>query len=217
MLKQLKYVDLDGITNLNLRGVVRVLCMFTRGCITSFLLGRPVFLARGASIENIRYLRGKGILKAEEQVTIQGASTRGVTLGCGVSLGAFSQLRPSSQYGGLLGEGCSIGDGSTFGPYAYIGCAGFIEIGSNCMFGPRVSLIAENHVIPDGGQALKGAGVIRKGIRVGNDCWVGANTVILDGAYIGDGSIIGAGAVVRGVIPPNSIAVGIPARVIKTR
>jgi len=191
--------------------------MLTRGCIPSLRLGRPIFLGRGARVENTRYLRGDGILKAEEQVTIQGASTRGVTLGRGVSLGAFSQLRPSSQYGGLLGEGCSIGDGSTFGPYAYIGCAGFIEIGLSCSFGPRVSLIAENHVIPDGGQALKGAGVTRKGIRIGNDCWVGANTVILDGACIGDGSIIGAGAVVRGVIPPNSIAVGIPARVVKTR
>ena len=217
MLKPFKYVDSDGNAKLNLRGIVRVLCMLTRGCISSLRLGRPVFLARGASIENPRYLRGNGILKAEEQVTIQGASTRGVALGRGVSLGAFSQLRPSSQYGGLLGEGCSIGDGSTFGPYAYIGCAGFIEIGLNCSFGPRVSLIAENHVIPDGGQALKGAGVTRKGIRIGNDCWVGANTVILDGACIGDGSIIGAGAVVRGVIPPNSIAVGIPARVVKTR
>lgn len=217
MLKPFKYVNSDGSTKLNLRGIARVLCMLTRGGVASVRLGRPVFLGRGARVEHAGYVRGQGILKAEEQVTIQGASTRGVTLGRGVSLGAFSQLRPSSQYGGVLGEGCRIGDSSTFGPYAYIGCAGFIEIGSSCMFGPRVSLIAENHVIPDEGQALKGAGVTRQGIRIGNDCWVGANTVILDGACIGDGSIIGAGAVVRGVIPPNSIAVGIPARVVKRR
>lgn len=212
-----KYTDSNGNAKLNLRGIVRVLCMLTRGSMASMRLGRLVFLGRGARVEHARYLSGRGILKAEEQVTIQGASTRGVTLGRGVSLGAFSQLRPSSQYGGLLGEGCIIGDGSTFGPYAYIGCAGFIEIGSNCMFGPRVSLIAENHIIPEEGQALKGAGVTRQGIKIGNDCWVGANTVILDGACIGEGSIIGAGAVVRGVIPPNSIAVGIPARVVKRR
>lgn len=217
MLKPFKYTDSDGKTKLNLRGIARVLCMLTRGGVASLRLRRPVFLGRGARVEHARYLRGRGVLKAEEQVTIQGASTRGVTLGRGVSLGAFSQLRPSSQYGGVLGEGCSIGDGSTFGPYAYIGCAGFIEIGTSCMFGPRVSLIAENHVIPDGGQPLKGAGVTRQGITIGNDCWVGANSVILDGACIGDGSIIGAGAVVRGVIPPNSIAVGVPARVVKRR
>lgn len=217
MLRLLKYTSSDGKANLNLRGIARVVCMLARGGVTSIRLNRPVFLARGARVEHARCLRGRGILKAEEQTTIQGASSRGVTLGRGVSFGAFSQLRPSSQYGGALGEGCLIGDGTTFGPYAYIGCAGFIEIGSNCMFGPRVSLIAENHVISDEGQPLKGAGVTRQGIKIGNDCWVGANSVILDGACIGHGSIIGAGAVVRGVIPPNSIAVGVPARVVRKR
>jgi len=217
MLKTFKYTNVDGQTMLNLTGITRALCMLIRWSNASIRLARPVFLGRGARVERSQYIHGTGILKAEEYVTIQGISSRGVKLGSNVSFGAFSQLRPSSQYGGMLGEGCIIGDGTTFGPYTYVGCAGFIEIGSNCMFGPRVSLIAENHVIPEEGQTLKGAGVIRQGIKVGSDCWVGANTVILDGASIGDGSIIGAGAVVRGVIPPNSIAVGVPARVVKRR
>lgn len=212
-----KHFDSDGNTRLNLRGIARVSYMLIKGALATIRIGRPVFLGRGARIEHAGYIHGKGILKAEEQVTIQGVSTRGVTLGRGVSFGAFSQLRPSSQYGGMLGEGCLIGDGSTFGPYAYIGCAGFIEIGSSCMFGPRVSLIAENHVIPEKGILIKDAGVTRQGIKIGNDCWIGANTVILDGACIGDGSIIGAGAVVRGTIPPYSIAVGVPAKVVKKR
>lgn len=212
-----KHFDSDGNTRLNLRGIARVSYMLIKGALATIRIGRPVFLGRGARIEHAGYIHGKGILKAEEQVTIQGVSTRGVTLGRGVSFGAFSQLRPSSQYGGMLGEGCLIGDGSTFGPYAYIGCAGFIEIGSSCMFGPRVSLIAENHVIPEKEILIKDAGVTRQGIKIGNDCWIGANTVILDGACIGDGSIIGAGAVVRGTIPPYSIAVGVPAKVVKKR
>jgi acetyltransferase-like isoleucine patch superfamily enzyme len=217
MLKPFKYVNSAGKVQINLRGIARVLCMLIRGFVASVRLRRPVLLGRGARLEHVCDVRGQGVLKVEEHVTIQGVSSRCVTLGRGVSFGAFSQLRPSSQYGGLVGEGCNIGDGSTFGPYAYIGCAGFIEIGRDCMFGPRVSLIAENHRIPVDGQALKGAGVTRLGIRIGNDCWIGANTVILDGARIGEGSIIGAGAVVRGVIPPSSIAVGVPARVIKSR
>lgn len=217
MLKNFKYVNLEGVPQINLRGIMRASCMLIRGIIASARLGRLVFLGRGAKIEHATHVYGHGILKAEEYVTIQGISNRGVTLGLGVSFGAFTQLRPSSQYGGLLGDGCNIGNGSTFGPYAYIGCAGFIEIGTNCMFGPRVSLIAENHVIPHEGHALKGSGVTRQGIVIGNDCWIGANTVILDGTNIGNGSIIGAGAVVRGVIPPNSIAAGVPARVIRKR
>lgn len=217
MLRIFKYIDSDGQSKLNSRGLVRVFLMLIKGGAISLRLCRPVLLGRGARIEHAGFLRGRGVLKAEEHATVQGISTLGVTIGRSVSLGAFSQLRPSSQYGGLLGDGCVIGDGTTFGPFCYIGCAGFIEIGSNCMFGPRVSLIAENHLIPTQGNPLKGAGISRKGIKIGDDCWVGANVVVLDGSNIGSGSVIGAGAVVSGVIPPNSIAVGIPARVVKKR
>jgi acetyltransferase-like isoleucine patch superfamily enzyme len=59
--------------------------------------------------------------------------------------------------------------------------------------------------------------VNRKGIVVGDDCWIGAKVTFLDGAHVGKGSVIAAGAVVRGEIPPYSIAVGVPARVIKFR
>lgn len=57
----------------------------------------------------------------------------------------------------------------------------------------------------------------RKGITVGNDCWIGNNVIILDGVNIGDGVVIGAGAVVTKDIPANSVAVGNPARILKER
>jgi acetyltransferase-like isoleucine patch superfamily enzyme len=60
-------------------------------------------------------------------------------------------------------------------------------------------------------------GVNSKGIVVEDDCWVGANTTFLDGAHVGHGCVIGAGSVVRGEIPPYSIVVGAPARVIRSR
>lgn len=52
-------------------------------------------------------------------------------------------------------------------------------------------------------------------VIIGDNVWIGDNVVILPGVHIGDGSIIGANAVVTHDIPPNSIAVGSPARVIK--
>jgi acetyltransferase-like isoleucine patch superfamily enzyme len=217
MLKIFTYTDANFKSTLNYHGIVRVFAMLVRGGLISLKLLRPVFLGRGARVEYVQCMYGSGIVKAEEQVTIQCASIQGVKLGSNVSFGAFSQLRPSSQYGGMLGEGCNIGDGTTFGPYTYIGCAGYIEIGSNCMFGPRVTLIAESHVIPSAGLPIKGAGVTRKGIKIGNGCWVAANAVVLDGAIIGDGVVVAAGAVVRGVVPSNSIVAGVPAKVIKNR
>lgn len=51
-------------------------------------------------------------------------------------------------------------------------------------------------------------------IRVGRGTWLGQNAVVLKGATIGEGCVIGANAVVRGEIPPHSVAVGAPARVV---
>lgn len=57
----------------------------------------------------------------------------------------------------------------------------------------------------------------RGDVIIGNDVWIGRNALILSGAEIGDGAVIGAGAVVAGKVPPYSIAVGNPARVIRQR
>ena len=53
----------------------------------------------------------------------------------------------------------------------------------------------------------------RGGIDIGDDVWIGANSVLLDGARIGDGAVVGAGSLVRGSLPPFCIAHGAPARV----
>ena len=54
-----------------------------------------------------------------------------------------------------------------------------------------------------------------KPVSIGNDCWIGGNTVICPGVTIGDGCTIGAGSVVTKDIPANSLAVGNPAKVIR--
>ena len=55
------------------------------------------------------------------------------------------------------------------------------------------------------------------GITIGHNCWIAADVKVLDGVTIGTGTVIGAGAVVRGEIPPNSLAAGLPARVLRSR
>ena len=57
----------------------------------------------------------------------------------------------------------------------------------------------------------------RLGIVIEDDVWVGAGVRVMDGVRIGRGSVIGAGAVVTKSIPPNSVAVGMPARVVGQR
>ena len=60
-------------------------------------------------------------------------------------------------------------------------------------------------------------GVTRKGIKIGNNCWIGSKVTILDGVEIGDGCVIAAGAVVQTSFPPNSVIGGVPARILKQR
>ena len=54
-----------------------------------------------------------------------------------------------------------------------------------------------------------------KPITIGNNCWIAANVTICGGVTIGEGSVIGAGSVVTKDIPPHSLAVGNPCRVIR--
>lgn len=54
-------------------------------------------------------------------------------------------------------------------------------------------------------------------ISIGNDVWIGARAIILDGACIGDGAIVASGAVVSGTVPPYAVVGGVPAKVIRYR
>jgi acetyltransferase-like isoleucine patch superfamily enzyme len=67
------------------------------------------------------------------------------------------------------------------------------------------------------GLSIRNQAAVIEEVVIGNDVWVGAGAKILKGSHIGDGAVIGTNAVVTGDIPPNAIAVGIPARVIKYR
>ena len=51
-------------------------------------------------------------------------------------------------------------------------------------------------------------------MRIGDDCWLGTGVVVVAGVEIGDGCVVGAGAVVTRSLPPGSVAVGVPARVV---
>jgi acetyltransferase-like isoleucine patch superfamily enzyme len=86
---------------------------------------------------------------------------------------------------------------------------GGIEIGEDTQIGPSVLVTTTEH---DYEHALEER---FRPVKIGRRVWIGANVTILAGVTIGDGAVIGAGAVVRRDVPPNALAVGVPARVVR--
>lgn len=88
-----------------------------------------------------------------------------------------------------------------------------VEIGNNVFFAPNVAVYTAGHPVhPQARNSMYEYGMP---IKIGNNVWVGGNTVILPNVTIGDNSVIGAGSVVTKDIPPNVIATGNPCRVIR--
>lgn len=110
-----------------------------------------------------------------------------------------------------------IGDNCTVNNYAILYGQGGLEIGDDVRISASVMIIPMNHIFEDPDIPIWKQGIKAIGIKIEDDVWIGAGAIILDGVTIGKGSVIGAGAVVTKNIPQYSIAVGIPARVIKKR
>lgn len=181
------------------RGMIKKL--FLKESKGILLVGKKVSIHHGKHIKC-----GKWV-KFEDYSEIQGLCSEGLNFGNYVTIGRGAMIRPSSYYGGDLGAGLTMGDNSSIGPHAYIGCAGKITIGSNVMIGPRCSLFAENHVFNNVEIDIKKQGVVQKGIIIEDNCWIASNVIILDGVKIGAGSVIGAGTVVTKDVMPNSIVI----------
>lgn len=116
-------------------------------------------------------------------------------------------------------ERIEIGNGVTIGSRCHLWAGhakGRIVIGDDVLFGPEVMVTAATYRFNDGYPVTKKK-MDEDDIIIGNDVWFGTRVIVVPGARIGDCSIIGAGALVRGEIPPMSIAVGQPARVIGQR
>jgi maltose O-acetyltransferase len=95
----------------------------------------------------------------------------------------------------------------------FLDCAS-IEIGDNLQMGPAVQLYTAAHPLePD----IRRSGLeYARPIRIGHDVWIGGGAIILPGVTIGNGSVIGAGSIVVHDVPPASVVVGNPARIVRT-
>lgn len=89
-----------------------------------------------------------------------------------------------------------------------------ITIGRDCQIGPNVQLLTPTHPVEP--QPRRDKLEAAKPITIGDNVWLGGGAIVLAGVTIGDNSVIGAGAVVTRDVPANVVAVGSPARVIRS-
>ncbi|MBT2518463.1 acyltransferase [Streptomyces sp. ISL-90] len=149
-------------------------------------------------------------------VSIDGLSRRGVHLADGVTIDDFAILRGSGVVRNL-GVGISIGEHTSIGAHNFLHGGGGIDIGANCLLGPHVSVFTENHRFSEREVPIREQGEERRSVSIGDNVWIGAQSVILAGVTLGSNSIIGAGAVVSKSVEADSIYVGNPARKVRDR
>lgn len=128
------------------------------------------------------------------------------------SLGAEAHVRPPLYVD--YGSNITIG-ARTFVNYNLTALdVAAITIGEDCQIGPGVQLLTPTH--PLEAEPRRDKLEAARPINIGDNVWLGGGAIVLPGVTIGDNSVIGAGAVVTKDVPANTVAVGNPARPVRT-
>lgn len=199
----------------------------------SMVWGRTMMILRGKIIgiknEGLLFV-GKNVrIKCKTKISlgkcvtladhcyIDALSKNGIQLGNNVSVGKFTRIEATGnmQY---LGMGMQVGNNVGLGTDCFYGCAGGIQIGDDTIIGNLVTFHAENHKATDMSTPIRLQGVVRKGIIIKNNCWIGAKATILDGVILEEGCIVAAGAVLKeGRYEALGIYGGVPAKLLRFR
>jgi acetyltransferase-like isoleucine patch superfamily enzyme len=101
----------------------------------------------------------------------------------------------------------TIGSGVFFNNYCSINSLCGIEIGDDCIFGENVHIYDHNHIYSDPNMPVNSQGFTKSLVRIGRNCWIGSNVVVLKGVTIGEHSIIGANSVIYDDVPAYSVVI----------
>ena len=175
--------------------------------------GKNLKIGCGVKIINPQYISFGDDVTIGDHVTLIARGPKGITLGNQVWLQDRVYLDTEIVDDGYfcIGNMVYIGTGTTM--FGHQG----VEIGDNSLLAQNITLTPYSHIFEDPRDIIWNQGGHMKKVTIGQDCYIGMGVCIMYTGSIGDGSVIGAGSTVVKPIPPYSVAVGSPAKVIKER
>jgi|AntAceMinimDraft_17_1070374.scaffolds.fasta_scaffold17266_3 galactoside O-acetyltransferase len=174
-------------------------------------LGRKCLVEKNIRFFNsARLLIGDRVFLGESGLFDVGGSADKITIGSDSHIARSVTIRTQ------LGE-VAIGEKVNIGANSFIYGYGDIEIGDNTLIANQVEIIGGDHTFDDVTRPMRFQGRSSSRIVIGEDVWIGTQAIIVGGVTIGKGAVIGAGAVVNRDIEEYAVAVGVPARVVRSR
>ncbi len=219
-IKKEDYIVDNNITfGIILGTVLRKVKMLVKGLIMKPFFKKAkgtLFIGKKCDIRCKSKIEFQGSATIEDYVKIDALSKGGIKIGNNFSIGRNSIIECTGVLR-ELGENFEIGENVGIAANAFIAVRGKLKIGNDTILGPGVSIHTENHNFNEVDKPIRLQGATRKGVQIGDDCWIGSKAVILDGIKIGSHVIVAAGAVVNKDVPDYAIVGGVPAKVIRMR
>jgi len=182
-------------------------------------LYRLIFARQGKTCsvyKDVDIIGGKSIEIGDNVKINRGTCLNGKACNSKICLGNGTVLE-RGVYIKVTGSGnchIEIGENARVGAYTCMADPGHIKIGQSCLISSHVGIYANQHTFANSNQETRQQGFTAEGIVIENDCWLGTGVKVMHGVTIGRGSVVGAGAVVTKDLPPYSVAVGVPVKVI---
>ena len=175
--------------------------------------GKNLKIGRGVKIVNPQYISLGDDVFIGDNVTLIARGPKGITLGNRIWLQDRVYLDTETVNDGYIQVGNMVYFGTGTTMFGHQG----LEIGDNCLFAQNITLTPYSHIFDEPDDIIWNQGGHMQKVTIGADTYVGMGVCIMYTGSIGEGSVIGAGSTVVKPIPPYSVAVGTPAKVIKQR
>ena len=176
-------------------------------------MGNNVSIGAGVKIVNPQYISLEDNVRISDNATLIARGPGGISIGENTSLNDRVYLDTETPDNGYIRIGADsyIGTGTTL--FGHQG----LEVGDHVLMAQNITLTPYSHIFENPARDIITQGGHSRKVTIGRDVYIGMGVCILYSGDIGEGSVIGAGSVVAKPVPPYSVAVGNPARVIRRR